>query len=188
MIKEETEELYKIAKFVLKRNNIPYDEDLVQDLVSDGYKKLQNNFDATKAKKTTFLYMVMYQRYLYQIRKNSQERKIPNHLIISLNKVIDNNNKTNEKEITLSDIIPSEDKKLNKAKKEILGEIYFLFKPATKLKIEGYNQYEISKKLNISQAAVSRTIQKDIEKASDYLKSHDLFDYYRDLFLTNYLD
>lgn len=177
------EELYKMAKFVIKKNGFPYDEDLIQDMVSKAYEKLTcGYYDENKSQQGTFVYMVMKQVYFNKVRKEKQLKKIPKYMIDSLDETF----KVNDgDEISYVEVL--EDKmtcfKKEKVKNEIMSEISHLINPITKLSLEGYTQNMIANMYNTSQTNINRAISKNKKIITEYLKNKGLYEYYHRQFV-----
>ena len=177
MTEKEVNELYKLAKFTIKTFNLPYSEDLIQDMVLHAFLKYNNDFDKEKAKKSTFLVMVMHQVYLKNTRSETfDKRKINNMTVSNIFRDATNN------EYDVFELFPEE--KSNVWEKEyFLKEIEPFFNEELKLFLKGYKKKEIASIFNVSSTIINKRIKRNIEKIRTYLIENDKYDSYKEVIL-----
>jgi RNA polymerase sigma factor (sigma-70 family) len=172
MDNEQAVELYKLANFILKKHNIEYDEDLIQELVIHAYSKT-NLFDESKSTFSTFVCFCMEIRLKEIHRYNTAAKRFNGLENYSLDYEYDND-KGNT--ISYSDVIPVEyDYAKELDKQEILKQILPMVEEPLKLVyFEDKTQAEAAKILGVNQSYVSRLIKQNIQKIQEYCKEKGL--------------
>lgn len=159
------DELYKLAKFTLKKWNMVFDEDLIQDLVFYTYQQLEK-FDELKGKKTTYIVHVMQNR-IRELNRN-KHRKGRDKIIFSL----DWKNNEGQEFVNLFcddyDIVDV----LNR--ENVLQHIMPLVEEPLKLYINGATQQELAERYKVSQPTIKRRIDNNINKIRQYVKKEGL--------------
>lgn len=160
------EELYAMARFALKKWNIIYDEDLVEDLVSDAYLK-KDKYDESKGAISTYFIKIMENR----IRENDRTKKCKKRdgVVISYDNKMDTDGK--EYNILFDDDF---DLASDINKKNILEQIIPLVDLPLKLYINGYTQQEIAVKCNTTQATIQKRITANIKELQAFVKKKGL--------------
>lgn len=172
MTEKEVEELYKIAKHTIKICNIPYSEDLVQDMVTYAYDKI-DLYEEEKGSKTNFLIYIMKKYILWKGRKRLKD--IPKWAYLNANDYIDE-----ECDLTYLDTFCDEGNN-QKLMDEFINEIKPLMGEYLKLFMEGYSMSEIGKINNCSRQNIHKEIVKNIQKIKQHLIKTKQYDYYKDL-------
>lgn len=160
---EKVNELYKLAAFTLKKYNVPFDEDLIQELVVYTYTKLPY-YDESRGSWSTFVINCMYSKLAILYRsKNAKKR--------NCGQPVDSLDDTYYDSLPYYDVIPSDIDVVKEVhKKEILNEILPLVDDPLKMYLDGFTQKEIADKYGVSQAQISRDIKKNIQKIKTYCK------------------
>ena len=169
-------ELYKLAAHVLKKYDVKYDEDLIQDLVIYAYSALEK-FDKNIGSFSTIVRKKMKKKKKKKIRrKNASKRNsgIPDLSLDHTYESYDGN------ELNYIDIFGYD---LNYMKelhnKMLFNEIFPLTNEATRMYyLEGMKQVDIAKFLGVSQKKVSFLINKNIQQIRKYCDENNLEYYY----------
>ena len=163
------EEYYKIAKDALKRYNLKYDEDILQEIVTCMVEK-ESLYDASRGQLSTFMYQVVRNKY-YEIKNLSKAQKRGcGDKPISFDTDIDSSGHT------ILDVVGKDSSAVyNRIKKEVLDEILPLVDEPLKLWLEGMTQCEIQVKLGFSsQSQVSISINRNIVNIKRYCKRNKI--------------
>ena len=162
------EEYYKTVKAALVKFNFEFDDDILQELVTNVFIKMKN-YDFSRGSATTYIYSIVRNDYLLIQRKNSAKKRGSGVKPLSLYKIIyDNEN------IMLMDLIPAKKDETPLTVKycDFLNDIQPLIKEPLRLSLQGLKQKEIAEKLNVTQASVSRAIKRNIEKLRLYYEDN----------------
>lgn len=167
MTDEKAIELYKLAGFTLKKFNVPYDEDLVQELVLYAFEK-DPLYDECRGSWSNYIINCMYTKLLMLHRASCTIKRNKGQPDQSLDD-------TFYDDLPYYDVIPSDvDIAKEIDKKEVLAAIEPLIEEPLRLQLEGYSQVQIAKKLNYSQSHISRLIRLNIEKIKSYCKKNGI--------------
>ena len=168
--------LYKLAAHVLKKHNIKYDEDLIQDLVIQAYSSLEK-FDKNIGSFSTFVCKCMENKLRMEFRnKNASKRNsgIPD---LSLDHTYESYDGNELNYIDIFGYDPNYIKELHN--KMLFNEIFPLTNEATRMYyLEGMKQVDIAKFLGLSQKKVSFLIKKNIQQIRKYCDENNLEYYY----------
>ena len=161
------EELYKLAGYTLKKWNMPYDEDLIQDLVFKGYQCIEK-YDESKGALSTFIINTMQNR----IKEMNRHRKMKGRdtQVLSLDYIVDSD-ENKEFSYFISDDVDAYDV-INR--KNILEQIAPLVETPLKLYINGYTLREIAERYNLSQEAINKRIKANIKRIKDFVEEKGL--------------
>ena len=133
-----------------------YNEDLVQDCVFRIFSQ-HEKFNSEKSKFTTWCCKVCENVILMDIRYKNAKKRQNEYFNESLNLIV----KCEGKDIEFLDLIPDEIKDVEK--KLLLEYIYDnLLSDLVKEYLNGVNQFELSKKYNVTQSMISRRIKKEL--------------------------
>ena len=168
--------LYKLAAHVLKKHNIKYDEDLIQDLVIQAYSALEK-FDKNIGSFSTFVCKCMENELRMIFRsKNASKRNngIPDLSLDHTYEEYDGN------EFNYIDIFGYDYHYIKELHNKMLfNEIFPLTNEATRMYyLEGMKQVDIAKILGVSQKKVSFSIKKNIQQIRKYCDENNLEYYY----------
>ena len=168
--------LYKLAAHVLKKHNIKYDEDLIQDLVIQAYSVLEK-FDKNIGSFSTFVCKVM-ENELRMIFRNKNASKRNNGIPdLSLDHTYESYDGNELNYIDIFGYDPNYMKELHN--KMLFNEIFPLTNEATRMYyLEGMKQVDIAKILGVSQKKVSFLIKENIQKIRKYCDENNLEYYY----------
>lgn len=169
---EEAIELYRLAKDVCKKQNIVYDEDIIQELVLHALTKA-DHYDESKSKWSTFIFNCMKNKLKDLFKPKNTKKRNCNQVDFSLDYVI-------EDHLSYHEIVPS---KINVSEeytdKEFYQRVEHLIDLPLKLYLKGFTQNEIAKKMNCSQTKVCYTIKNNIELIRKYCVDNDLYNFYK---------
>lgn len=176
MNNEQITGLYVLAKYILKKHNIKYDEDLIQDLVINAYSAL-DKFDEKKGAFSTFVCKAMENKLRIKSREKMASKRnygIPDLSLDHTYEEYDGN------EFNYIDIFGYD---YNYAKelhnKMLFNEIFPLTNEATRMYyLEGMKQVDIAKILGVSQKKVSFLIKQNIQQIRKYCDKNNLEYYY----------
>lgn len=161
MISEDKiDDVYRlVAKFCQKYNI--YSEEIIQDLTSRVWEKLDKLYDETKSKLSTYVFLCCKHFYFMDKRK-----KLPP--IISLNTEVDVG-------CELIDTIKSDwddplEELIHREENKKLEDVYNSCSYMLKCYLNGERQAEIAKKMGCSQSYISRLIKKELNKIRKELK------------------
>lgn len=168
--------LYKLAAHVLKKHNIKYDEDLIQDLVVQAYSVLEK-FDKNIGSFSTFVCKVM-ENELRMIFRNKNASKRNNGIPdLSLDHTYEEYDGNEFNYIDIFGYNYNYAKELHN--KMLFNKILPLTNEATRMYyLEGMKQVDIAKILGISQKKVSFLIKKNIQQIRKYCDENNLEYYY----------
>lgn len=167
MTNDKAVELYKLAGFTLKKYNVPYDEDLIQELVLYALEK-EPLYNEERGAWSTFIINCMYTKLWMIHRANHTSKRNKGQPDQSLDETFCDN-------LPYYDVIPSDvDIAKELDKKEALAAITPLVEEPLKLHIEGYTQKQIAEKLGFSQVTISRKIKVNIQKIKKYCKENNI--------------
>ena len=168
--------LYKLAAHVLKKHNIKYDEDLIQDLVIQAYSVLEK-FDKNIGSFSTFVCKVM-ENELRMIFRNKNASKRNNGIPdLSLDHTYEEYDGNKFNYIDIFGYNYNYAKELHN--KMLFNEILPLTNEATRMYyLEGMKQVDIAKILGVSQKKVSFLIKKNIQQIRKYCDENNLEYYY----------
>ena len=148
MNEKQIKQLYYVANYVCKRKDIVDDEDLIQDLVFDAYKKLEKYYDKSKGgNKRNFIQLIMSQK-LKQIleRKKHIETTSLENIIFEYN-------------INMEEYY----------KQEIIEKIIDLVELPMRLNVmEGYSLSEVATMLNRNIFSIRNDIDRNILRIRRY--------------------
>lgn len=163
---------YSIKKLGLKTNLYGDYEDLLQTMLLEVYEKLPK-YESEKSRLSTFVYVIVKNKYLYDLRKSKTSKRKSNLECISLDEEIDS---LDNRATTLKDIIPdSRDYIQNLEDKLIIKDcLHLLNKEAKLYLIDELNQKEIAEKVNSSQANVSRRIKKSLNEMRKFVEGEPI--------------
>ena len=169
MTNDKALELYKLAGFTLKKYNIPYDEDLIQELVVYAYSK-NHLYNEEKGTWANFIIHCMTSK-IFMINRHDKLRGRDVYTTISLDDFIDEENK-----LTYADVIIIDDNIFidELHKKELLKAIKPLIEKPLELKLQGLKQAEIAKRCGVSQPHISRKIKENIRKIKIFCAARGL--------------
>ena len=168
--------LYKLAAHVLKKHNIKYDEDLIQDLVIQAYSVLEK-FDKNIGSFSTFVCKVM-ENELRMIFRNKNASKRNNGIPdLSLDHTYEEYDGNEFNYIDIFGYNYNYAKELHN--KMLFNKILPLTNEATRMYyLEGMKQVDIAKILGVSQKKVSFLIKKNIQQIRKYCDENNLEYYY----------
>ena len=166
-----TEDLYKMAKFVILKEKLPASEDLIQELVTEGHRRM-SKFDPTKSTFSTFIYMVMKRYYLCKVQVAKYKKYIPEELYFSIEKY----NSEHEEDRQLEFF----DEERNRLKDAFFKDIKDLMSEELKLNLQGFKNVEIAEKVNKSPARVGQIIERDIKRIKEKLIKDKTYNYYQE--------
>lgn len=161
------------SKFIENNHNLIYrflnkyhlSIDEHYDLAAIGLCKAGLTYDADKSSFSTYAFRCMYTSVMYELRKKSMDKTIPEHQIVYYQANVENEkgdtlsyinfipSKENVEDNVLSEVIFDEYEKTLKDRDK---QIFVLFR-------QGYNQSEIGRLVGCSQPQVSRVKKKLVE-------------------------
>lgn len=176
MNNEQITGLYILAKYILKKHNIKYDEDLIQDLVINAYSAL-DKFDEKKGAFSTFVCKAMENKLRMKSREKMASKRnygIPDLSLDHTYEEYDGN------ELNYIDIFGCDYNYIKELHNKMLfNEIFPLTNEATRMYyLEGMKQVDIAKILGVSQKKVSFLIKKNIQQIRKYCDENNLEYYY----------
>lgn len=168
--------LYVLAKYILKKHNIKYDEDLIQDLVIYAYTALEK-FDKDRGSFSTFVCNCMENKLRMKSREKMASKRnngIPDLSLDHTYEEYDGN------EFNYIDIFGCDYNYIKELHNKMLfNEIFPLTNEATRMYyLEGMKQVNIAKILGVSQKKVSFLIKKNIQQIRKYCDENNLEYYY----------
>lgn len=152
---------YRIANDFYKKCNLIEYDDLIQICLL-GLTKAARTYKSEKSSFTTYAYNVIRNEIAMELRRINKGKNI-----YSLEEILPNTDN-----ITIEDVLKSdydiEEEFINKEERELLykyiGELNGRERKILSLYLNGCNQTQISKELNMSQANISRILRKAIRK------------------------
>lgn len=163
MTNEKAVELYKLAGFTLKKYNVTYDEDLIQELVMYAFER-DPQYDESRGGWSTYIINCMYTKLVMLHRATHTIKRNKGQPDQSLDDYVYD-------DLPYYDVIPSDvDIAKDIDKKEILAVITPLVEEPLRLHLNGWSQKQIGDKLGYSQAHICRLIRLNIEKIKSYCK------------------
>lgn len=170
-------EIVRLVKYSIKKLGLKTDlygdyEDLLQTMLLEVYIKLPK-YEPEKSRLSTFVYVIVKNKYLYDIRKSNTSKQKSNFECISLDEEIKS---LDNRATTLKDIIPdSRDYIQNLEDKLIIKDcLHLLNKEAKLYLIDELNQKEIAEKVNSSQVNVSRRIKKSLNEIRKFIEGEPI--------------
>ena len=166
MTNDQTIELYKITKSYLNKNNISWDEDLLEDIMIY-LIKIYDLYDPSKGSLTTYIYACIKYRILAIANEKHRKKNCPDQNILSLDSS-DNKNKSD-----LYCLFPQYDiyNLYDEDRAKFIEEIKPLLCQET---IEYYFQHksksELAEKYGVSISAIGLRIRTNIERIQRYCK------------------
>lgn len=166
MTNDQAIELYKITKSYLNKNNINWDEDLLEDIMIH-LIKIYDLYDPSKGNLTTYIYTCIKNRILTIANEKHKKKNCPNQNILSLDS---NDIKTKS---DLYCLFPQYDmyNSHSEDREKFIEEIMPLLSQET---IEYYfhnkSKSELAEKYGISISAVGLRIRTNIERVQRYCK------------------
>ncbi len=149
-------ELYSIVRQYCWDNRC-YSEDLVQDLITHIFEKI-DKYDPKKSKFSTWVYKVCHNERLMQLRKNDATKRKSNVNTLSLNNIID------DQDTESIDLLIDDSDTSSYYKKVIIDLVYPQLSDMSKKYFDGVNQVDLAREYNMSQANVSRKVKKEINE------------------------
>ena len=168
--------LYVLAKYILKKHNIKYDEDLIQDLVIYAYTALEK-FDKDRGSFSTFVCNCMENKLRMKSREKMASKRnygIPDLSLDHTYEEYDGN------EFNYIDIFGCDYNYIKELHNKMLfNEIFPLTNEATRMYyLEGMKQVDIAKILGVSQKKVSFLIKQNLQQIRKYCDENNLEYYY----------
>ena len=169
MTEEQAIELYKLAYAVCKKNNVIYDEDLIEDLVVHAVT-IEHYYDSSLSSRSTFMFTCMQKKLGDLLKFKTCSKRSNNLMTYSLDYRAD------EDSLSIYETLPCDENVIEQMDREdFLKCIDHLIEEPLRLYMKGYSQREIGKMKGCTNSNVSYLIKKNIDKIKNYCEENDLY-------------
>lgn len=168
MTEEQAVEVYKLAHSVCIKNNVAYDEDLIQELVLHAVT-IEQYYDPALSSRSTFMFMCMKRKLVSIFAYNKCLKRDNGLMTYSLDY------QTDEDSRSVHEIIPDDTDIIEQMNREdFMIRIDHLIEEPLRLYINGYTQKEIGEMKGCSSQWISHLIKKNIEKIKNYCEQNNI--------------
>lgn len=169
MSEEQAIEIYKLAYSVCKKNNVTYDEDMIQELVLHAVLR-EKYFDPSLSSRSTFMFTCMKQKLVDLFKYRTNLKRNNGLMTYSLDYQLD------EESLSIHEILPSDVDVIEQVNNEdFLRVIDPLIEEPLRLYMNGYTQKEIGEMKGCTGSYISYLIKKNVEKIKKYCEENDLY-------------
>lgn len=168
MTEEQANEIYILAKSVCRKNNVIYDEDLIQELVLHAVS-IEKNYDPKLSSWATFMFDCMKRKLINIFAYNTSSKRDNGLTNYSLDY------RKDEDSLSIHEVLPSDENIIEQINREdFLKSIDHLIEKPLRLYLKGYYQREIGEMMGCSDSNVSYLIRKNIKKIKKYCEENNI--------------
>lgn len=168
MTEEQANEVYKLACSVCIKNNIVFDEDLIQELVLHAVS-IEKHYDPTLSSRSTFMFSCMKRKLVNIFTYNTCKKRDNGLMTYSLDYQADEDSKS------IHEILPSDEDIVERInRKEFYKCVDHLIEEPLRLYINGYTQREIGEMKGCSSQYICSSIKKNVDKIKKYCEQNNI--------------